>query len=225
MYSWRLSLKALDDGIYCFSNIASNQYLIVEENGLTLIDTGILGNHRAIFQGIASLGFPKDSLKRILITHADADHYGALPRLQEQTSALTLTSQPEAEAIQAGRASRMLKPQKTLERLIVRTLTPLMRSAPARVDGILAAGDHLPVKGGLIVVNSSGHTPGHLSFYLPDKRILFAGDSIFQRDGRYIPSYGINCWDEQRAIQSLQAQLELEPKIICGGHSVFWAGS
>ncbi len=199
----------------------SNQYLIRDGDSLSLIDTGVSGNARTILRGIASLGLSAHNLQRILITHADADHYGALARLQALAGAQTCTSQPEAEAIRAGRASRNLKASSPLEKVFVRASGPMMRAAPAGVDRLLTPGDVLPVLSGLVVLDSRGHTPGHLSFFLPEKGVLFSGDSVFRRNGSFIPSYGINCWDGQLAVSAMQAQLELAPKIICGGHGVF----
>lgn len=215
-------LNEITDGVYSLSNLLSNQYLIVDENGLTLIDTGVAGNDQAILREIAVLGMNGNGLKRILITHVDSDHYGALNKLQTATDAETCATIEEANAIQNGRASRELNPRTVIEKAGVRTLAPvLMRARPARVDRILSPGEHLPVGGGLIVIDSAGHTPGHTSYYLPEKRILFSGDSIFYKKGRYIPSYGINCWDEERARLSMIDQLKLAPKIICGGHGIF----
>ncbi len=215
-------LEELTDGVFCFFNLLSNQYLIVDDDGLTLIDTGVAGNEQAILRGIAALGLNGNGLKRILITHADSDHYGALNKLQAATAAETCTTHAEAAAIQQGRASRELKPHTALEKAGVRALAKLfMQAKPARVDRILSPGENLPVSGGLAVIDSAGHTPGHVSYYLPEKRILFSGDSIFYKKGQFIPSYGINCWDEERARQSMQIQLELAPRILCGGHSVF----
>ena len=179
------------------------------------------GNHRAILRGISSLELAAENLKRILITHADSDHYGALARLLSIAGVQTWTSQPEAEAIIAGHASRDLKGNSVVEKVFVRASGPMMRAAPAAIDRLLMPGETLPILGGLVVIDSRGHTPGHISFFLPEKRVLFSGDSIFRRDGRFIPSYGINCWDEELAVSAMQVQLELAPKIICGGHSVF----
>ncbi|MHB8933595.1 MAG: MBL fold metallo-hydrolase [Bellilinea sp.] len=51
----------------------------------------------------------------------------------------------------------------------------------------------LPILDGLHVLDTAGHTPGHLSFYQPERRVLFAGDSIVERNKVPSPVYGINC--------------------------------
>jgi glyoxylase-like metal-dependent hydrolase (beta-lactamase superfamily II) len=60
----------------------------------------------------------------------------------------------------------------------------LGESAPRAVDA-----QHL-VQGGDVVVNdfvvvgTPGHTPGHVSYFYPQERALFAGDALAVIDGR-----------------------------------------
>ncbi len=213
-------MEKLAEGIYVFSNIVANQYLLVDQDGLTLIDTGLTSNYRTLVLGMQSIGHDMSHLRQIFITHADGDHFGALARLKKAAPAIACTSKLEAEAIEAGNSSREIKPHGVIQTAIIRTVEPIFHSPAAKIDRIISPGDQLPVLGGMLVIDSSGHTPGHLSFYLPHSNILFSGDSIFPKKGKLIPSYGINCWDESRAIKSLEKQLELSPRLICGGHSV-----
>lgn len=218
-------METLDDGIYMFSNIVANQYLLVDDTGLTLIDTGLKSNYRTIVRGIQSIGHDLAELSNILITHADGDHCGALSRLKQDTRAAAMTSKPEADAIEAGTSSRELKPTGALLTMVLRAGEPIFRAQPAKIDRMLSPGDDLPVAGGMTVIDSSGHTPGHLSYFLPGSRILFSGDSIFLKKSGLIPSYGLNCWNETRAIESLENQMKLLPRLICGGHGIIRIGS
>src|SRR5215469_18413309 len=55
-----------------------NEYLVAEDDGLTLIDTGLSGTHRLILTRARDLGMP---IKRIALTHAHRDHRGSLDAL------------------------------------------------------------------------------------------------------------------------------------------------
>jgi glyoxylase-like metal-dependent hydrolase (beta-lactamase superfamily II) len=55
-----------------------NEYLVAEDDGLTLIDTGLPGTHRLILARAARLGMP---IRRIALTHAHRDHTGSLAAL------------------------------------------------------------------------------------------------------------------------------------------------
>jgi glyoxylase-like metal-dependent hydrolase (beta-lactamase superfamily II) len=215
-------MKQICEGIYVFPHIASNQYLIVDNGGFTLIDTGIPGRSRVILNGISSLTNNNINLSTILVTHADGDHIGSLKAIQSKTQAVSCASEPEAISIGEGTMSRELKPANEFQNSVFNLFSRFFKAPQAKIDRILEPDDILSIAGEMIVVDSSGHTPGHLSFYIPRQRVLFSGDSIFRKNGILIPSYGLNCWDEDRAKQSLERQLELSPKLICGGHGVIW---
>ena len=57
-----------------------NCYLVREEDGFTLIDTGIGGQAQQIIQSAQKLGLP---IVRIVLTHAHTDHVGSLDALHE----------------------------------------------------------------------------------------------------------------------------------------------
>ena len=58
-----------------------NMYLIVDPDGLTLIDTGMSGSEKRILKYTADLGRAPSDVRRIIITHSDADHVGGLAAL------------------------------------------------------------------------------------------------------------------------------------------------
>ncbi|HMQ34509.1 MAG TPA: MBL fold metallo-hydrolase, partial [Chloroflexaceae bacterium] len=55
-----------------------NAYMVREEDGLTMIDAGLPGNARKYLAAAAGLGAP---IRRIVLTHAHADHMGSLDAL------------------------------------------------------------------------------------------------------------------------------------------------
>ncbi len=194
-----------------------NCYLIVEADGLTLIDTGLRGYAKKIAGYLSSLGFTVQDIRRILITHADGDHVGSLAGLKAASGATTYASAVEARAIARGESSRELKftgPAKVLAGLLGR----FFRFQAIEVDEILNPGDTLPVLGGLKVVPTPGHTPEHVSFYAPAQGILFAGDSMRANQRGLLPSRGANTWDEALALESVRHQAALRPSIVCVGH-------
>jgi glyoxylase-like metal-dependent hydrolase (beta-lactamase superfamily II) len=89
----------ITDNIHVIPNVQANSYLIVESDGLTIIDTGMPFSEKQTLRYIAGLGHSPKEIKRILITHADLDHYGCLAALKEASEAITYASQPEAEAM------------------------------------------------------------------------------------------------------------------------------
>jgi glyoxylase-like metal-dependent hydrolase (beta-lactamase superfamily II) len=203
--------------VHLIPGIVATPYLLIDPDGLTLIDAGLPRNHGKILKYLASLGYAPSDLKRILITHADGDHYGSLAALRKATQARTFASAIEAQAIAAGRMSRPLK-LSGIRKILFSVVMELYRPKPVQVDEILAGGQELPVLGGLRVIETPGHTPGHLSFFAPSPAILFSGDSLFCTPDRIEPSRGVNTWDETLAKSSAKIQAGLGAKIVCPGH-------
>jgi glyoxylase-like metal-dependent hydrolase (beta-lactamase superfamily II) len=195
-----------------------NVYVIDNsDNSLALIDTGLPMIAKNILKGLRELGYPGKPIKTILITHADGDHFGLAARFTEETGIIPQTSAVEADSISRGVSSRPLRPA-GVQRLLFSLIAPLIKPTPSKADGSLIPGDTIDLLGGLQVVDSKGHTPGHLSFYSPQDRILFCGDSITLHKDQLAPSSTGNTWDMSLAKISFERQMALGAKYICGGH-------
>jgi len=219
-FGYNLLMQQILPGVYAHSNASIYQYLIVEGSEITLIDAGL-----PLFTGylVRALGQLDRvaRLKLILITHADGDHYGAVKRLKAAHRCDVAASAIESRAMREGRMSRGLKPRHLLERLIFSMGLRIFTAPAVSADRIISPGETLPIFGNLQVLDSKGHTPGHLSFFQPERRLLFAGDSIIRRNGIPSPATGPNCWDEKLAQAAFDSQMALKPMHICGGHSYF----
>ncbi len=196
----------------------ANVFLIIEEDGLTLIDAAFPFTTRKIRQYIHDIGHDPATLKRILITHSDFDHVGGVKALQRLTGAKVYASQLAAEAMAKGIASRTLNLGQLLTPVIA-FFERIFHLPKIKVDEILSPGQVLPILGGLEVIDTSGHTPGHLSYFAKEAGILFAGDSLHARTGnlRY-NLYPSITWDREKTIAATSLQAKLKPKIVCAGH-------
>jgi glyoxylase-like metal-dependent hydrolase (beta-lactamase superfamily II) len=203
--------------VHLIPNGFVNVYLIADADGLTLIDAGMARNGKAILDYIAGLGRSPGDLRRILVTHADPDHVGALAALKAAGGTRIACGPAEAEAIAAGHSSRKIKPGLLL-RPVFGLLSLLFKTVPAPVDDLLADGQVLPLLGGLRVVATPGHTPGHVSFFAPAAGILFTGDSLISQGDRLYLSRPANTWDAALAQASARAQAALGATIVCPGH-------
>lgn len=204
-------------GVHHIPGVTANPFLIVESDGLTLIDAGIDPQAGKILSHIDSLGHLIADLRNILITHADADHVRGLARLKELSGAEVSAGPQEAEAIEAGRMSRPLK-LSGLRGWLFGLISRFFRPEAVPVDHTLEVGSDLRILGGLRVLATPGHTPGHLSFYATEMGVLFAGDSLRSEGGVLVPSTGMNTWDEAAALESARAQAALGARVVCVGH-------
>jgi glyoxylase-like metal-dependent hydrolase (beta-lactamase superfamily II) len=207
------------DNVFVVPGVVANPYIIVDADGLTVIDTGMPRSEKKILAYVASLGKSANDVKRIILTHSDLDHVGGLAALQKATGARSYASQIEAGAIAAGKPSREITPSGfSLRRLLFTLMRPFFKATPFQVDEILKEGQILPMLGGLHVVETSGHTPGHISLFAPEAGVLFCGDSMVTDEQGIHGSRSGLTWDEARAEEAVRKQAALGARIVCSGH-------
>jgi len=207
------------DNVFVVPKVVSNTYIIIDSDGITVIDAGLPRSEKKILAYVSSLGKSAQDVKRIIITHADPDHFGGLAALQKATGAHTYASQIEANAIAKGRSSREIAPKGfSLRRVLFTLIGPFMKFAPVQVDEIIAEGQTLPILGGLQVLETPGHTPGHISLFATSAGILFCGDSmVTDENGLHGSRPGLT-WNDVKARESVRKQAGLSAQIVCSGH-------
>lgn len=195
-----------------------NQYLLWDDKEITLIDAGMKSNDRKVIKYLRENILDLSKLRRVLITHSDADHYGAASSLKSITNAEVWASKIEADAMCIGSSSRPIVPRGIFS-LFFPLIKGFLASPPVETDKTIEDGDILPILGGLQVIASPGHTPGHISFFLPDLRILFAGDAITLNKGKPAPTVDATSGDPGKACASFEKLMKLNPSVICCGHA------
>jgi glyoxylase-like metal-dependent hydrolase (beta-lactamase superfamily II) len=205
------------DNVYLIPGITANPYLIVDEGGLTLIDAGLPGTHKMILSYISRLGRAPRDLKRIILTHSDLDHVGGLGALHKATGARTFAGRIEAEAIAIGRSSKPAPAGRPIS-ILRRLYTTFFKAGPHVIDEIIAEGQFLPVLGGLRVLDTAGHSPGHVSLFAEAAGVLFCGDSMVGTHQGLRGSRPQMTWNPEMAAEAVARQAALKPKIVCPGH-------
>ncbi|MCH7812290.1 MAG: MBL fold metallo-hydrolase, partial [Chloroflexi bacterium] len=90
-------------------------------------------------------------------------------------------------------------------------------AAKGQPDETVSDGDTLRVGGlTLRMVHTPGHTAGHLSPFLEDEQVLFAGDNVLGVGTTVVPPppHG----DMAQYIESLRKMQSLEAELMCCGH-------
>ncbi len=155
----------------------SKSFVIDGDEGVTLIDTGLPKKHEGVLKVLREIGRSAGDVARILITHSHADHCGGAAALQRETKAPIYASDADAPAIR-GDAAAPTPPM--MDRFpFLKPLIGLMPGAdPATVEHRVAEGRPSDLPGDLTVIDTPGHTPGHISFLLDRAGgVLFVGDA------------------------------------------------
>jgi glyoxylase-like metal-dependent hydrolase (beta-lactamase superfamily II) len=85
----------------------------------------------------------------------------------------------------------------------------------ARLEG----GETLNVAGGLHVLHTPGHAPGHLAFWLPEMRTLITGDVFFHTPGVQ-PPFAAFTPDRAENARSAHRLAELPAERVLFGHGL-----
>jgi len=201
-------------GIHRISRLGMvNEYLVAEDDGLTLIDTGLAGTHRLILDRARGLGMP---IRQIALTHAHRDHRGSLDALAAALPGVqVIISEREAPLLAGDTRPRDGEPEGQLRGGFGGTTT-----RPAR---LVRDGDAI---GSLRVVAAPGHTPGHIAFLDTRDGTLYAGDSYTTTWGvatsavvpwRY-PMAGLATWNRDLDLASARLLRDLAPDRLASGH-------
>ena len=155
-----------------------NSFALVQDDGsVTLVDTGLKKAPARIVAGLAAIGKHPRDVTRIVLTHVHPDHAGGAAELSRQTGAPVLVHGDDHGWARTGRIAGANDRSTLLGRLFARTGDARIEAfepGPALVDG-----EVLPVSGGLRVVHTPGHSPGHVSLLVERTGTLVTGDALF----------------------------------------------
>jgi glyoxylase-like metal-dependent hydrolase (beta-lactamase superfamily II) len=159
-----------------------NGFILRDADGqVTLVDMGIKQSGPKVMAALASIGSGPSDVTRLLLTHAHPDHAGGAAHVAEQTGRDFGIHEDDAPYAEAGHTA-----ERDQSFLVARIMTKLMGSnafPPVVVGERLTDGQVLDVAGGLEVVHTPGHSPGHAAYLHRSSGVLITGDSIFNVRG------------------------------------------
>lgn len=155
-----------------------NAFLVDGDDGLTLIDVGWAKAPETLLNTVAELGRKPSDIKRIVLTHAHPDHVQGAAELRGRTGARILVHAADSAWLQAGRVPAEGR-SGNLGRLVDRL--PKLHWTPFSADETVTDGELIEGSGGLRVVHTPGHSPGHIALYHEPSGTAFVGDAVFHR--------------------------------------------
>lgn len=208
---------ALSPQLHMFVFDVGQAYLWADDDGLTLIDTGVAGSAKVIEAAVHGLGYDRRDIRRIVVTHAHDDHIGSVADVAAWNSATVVAHRLEA-AVMRGEQRSPAPVITEEERPFYERIVPGVPAAPVPqdVDREVTDGDVIDFGGGAEVVGMPGHTPGSIAIYLPGPRVLFTGDSVASVNGQAM--LGVFNVDRAAAIASFRGVVRRDVDVACFGH-------
>jgi glyoxylase-like metal-dependent hydrolase (beta-lactamase superfamily II) len=207
--------------VYLLEGLRSNVYLLVSSAGLTLVDSSLRGEADRIVAQLQEKDYALSELRQIVLTHAHGDHVGNASELARRSGAQVLAHRDEVPYIEQ---TTPLPSHSLLQRLLISLGDRLLfRTAPCQVDEALEEWDVIEALGGMRVIHTPGHTPGSICLYQPERRILFCGDTLFNRNpmtGKeelQLPRSLVTV-DVARMRESVRKLLAYPVDVLCFGH-------
>jgi glyoxylase-like metal-dependent hydrolase (beta-lactamase superfamily II) len=154
-------------------------FLVDDGHELTLVDTLFESDAREVLAALRAVGRQPAELKHIAITHAHRSHLGGVAALKQASGATVYAHEWEADIVSGDRKAQpvTLRPMQSIKiwPFQLGIFLGIPKHKPCEVDRPLGEGDRV---GPLEVFFMPGHSPGHLAFYWPERRVLIAGDAI-----------------------------------------------
>jgi len=205
--------------------------LIWDDNNVILVDAGLPGGLPDIKEEMNKTGVSFDKLDKIIITHQDMDHIGGLPDILRESDheIKVLAHEEDKPYIQGEKRLNKITPERReqLEKQLKsmpeeqrNAMQKLFQNPPtAKVDETLKDEVELPYCGGIRIIHTPGHTPGHIVLYLKQSKILIAGDLLNIIDGELVGPNPQHTPNMDLALKSLQklTQYDIERVITYHG--------
>jgi glyoxylase-like metal-dependent hydrolase (beta-lactamase superfamily II) len=221
----------IDEGIFMLEVASTVPGMFIyptvmwDSDNMVLVDVGYGGQLDALKNAFNKEGVDFDRVNKVIITHQDLDHFGGLAEMVR-------TSSHKIEVL----AHENDKPYIQGEKPLVRLNTNFLNSMPedrrnmikqmyknfeaVDVNTTLGDDEELSYAGGITIIHTPGHTPGHICLYHHPSKTLIVGDALNIADGKLTgPRKEIlRDGDYESALGSLVKLLKFDAKNVITYH-------
>jgi glyoxylase-like metal-dependent hydrolase (beta-lactamase superfamily II) len=219
-------------GLYRVGSDIVNTYLVVDEDGVTIIDAGLPGYWKPLQAELAAIGKSLDDVRALILTHGDTDHIGFAAQLQREKGVAAYIHEADVDRARL----KVKKPTFGWGPVKFGPLAGFMwysarhgglRIPPATELKTVADNDVLDVPGSPRIIHTPGHTPGSIAVHVPAVDALFLGDTMTTRNvltGVTGPKPAPFTLEPGQAVASLDRIDAVDATWVLPGHGPAWDG-
>lgn len=171
-------MQKITDDIFLVKNVGgANVIIIGNENEFSIVDTGAFFKTNILLKELEKNSFKIKGLKNIILSHCHGDHIGGVTEIQKMVDAKIVSHKDEVDYILHKKIldgpyrKNMIEEIKEMKKF---------NFTIQKVDLTVEDGDIIE---GFKVINVKGHTPGLITLYNKEKKIMFFSDVIRNNRG------------------------------------------
>ena len=216
--------EIVTEGVYRFRLGRSNAYLVRQESGDVLVDTGLPAHGRRVLAMMERLKIDPSSVKKILLTHRHLDHCGAAAELSQLCGAEVVVHRADAAAVEGH---ERLSPARgllgnLLEPLVEYSDQNLFGFRPCKVTAVDEGWQYEDLR----LLHLPGHTPGHSGYLHEPSGVVFCGDAAINWGVRLVGPSRTFTVDLEQVKRSQRRLADMGAWAYCFGHGTpLFAGS
>ena len=208
-----------------------NPVIIDDDENMVLIDCPLAENYADLLKSAKEKMVDLARLTHVILTHQDGDHVASIHQLRADFPGISVI----ASAIEREHLEKRRKPirqtqceeelrnatgerKKELENAIA------MYEAlkPIHVDIVVEDGQVLDICGGIEIVASPGHMPGHISVYIREIKALVTGDSMIMADGELQTPNPVYTLDMDESVRTIEKYMRYDiEQVVCYHGGIF----
>jgi len=219
-------------GLHRVGSDIVNSYLIISQDGVTIIDAGLPGYWKPLQAELAATGKSVGDVRALILTHGDTDHIGFAAQLDLETGVAAHIHEADVDRARL----KVKKPNTGWGPVKIGPLAGFLwysawrgglRPRPVAEFQTIADGEVLDVPGSPRIIHTPGHTPGSVAVHVPAVDALFLGDTMTTRNvltGVTGPKPAPFTLEPKQAVASLDRIEGVDATWVLPGHGPAWDG-
>jgi glyoxylase-like metal-dependent hydrolase (beta-lactamase superfamily II) len=219
-------------GLHRVGSPTVNTYLVVDPDGVTIIDAGLPRYWKPLLDELDAVGKRLEDVRALVLTHGDTDHIGFAARLHRETGIAAHLHEADADRARL----EVKKPNSGWGPVKIGPLAGFLwysaRNGGFRIPPVgdvqpMIDGAVLDVPGSPRIIHTPGHTPGSVAVHVPAVDALFLGDTMTTRNvltGATGPKPAPFTLDPAQALASLDRIEQVDATWVLPGHGPAWDG-